>query len=62
MPLKQNFANQQYIQAYMSLFTRTGKENQDESNDMVFKDYPNGYALYTFDLSPDLAESKVYFE
>ena len=56
-PLKPNFANRQYIQAYMSLFYGTGKENRDEGNDIAREDYPNGYyALYAFNLSPDLAE------
>ena len=40
----------------MSLFSGTGKENQDEGNDIASEDYPNGYALYAFDLSPDIAE------
>ena len=55
-PLKPNFANRQYIQAYMSIFFGTGKENRDEGNDIAREDYPNGYALYAFDLSPDLDE------
>ena len=55
-PLKLNFNNHQYIQAYMSLFFGTGKENQDEGNAIAREDCPNGYALYAFDLSPDLAE------
>ena len=40
----------------MSIFSGTGKENRDEGNDIAREDYPNGYALYAFDLSPDLAE------
>ena len=40
----------------MSLFSGTGKENRDEGNDIAREDYPNGYALYAFDLSPNLAE------
>ena len=59
-PLKPNFANRQYIQAYMSLFSRTGKENRDEGNDLARKDYHNGYALHAFYLSPDLAEEEHF--
>ena len=55
-PLTTNFTNRQYIQAYMSLFSGTGKENRDEVNDIAREDYPNGYALYAVDLSPNLAE------
>ena len=40
----------------MSLFSGTGKQNRDEGNDIAGEDYPNGYAMYAFDLSPDLAE------
>ena len=40
----------------MNLFSETGKENRDEGYDIAREDYPNGYALYAFDLSPDLAE------
>ena len=51
-PLKPNFAKHQYIQAYMSLFSETGKEDRDEGNDIAREHYPNGCALYAFDLSP----------
>ena len=55
-PLKPNYAGRQYIQAFMSLFSGTSKENSDEGNDITREDYPIGYALYAFDLSQDLAE------
>ena len=42
----------------MSLFSGTGKENRDEGNNTERKDYPNGYVLNAFDLSPDLAEGR----
>ena len=35
----------------MSHFSGTGKENRDEGNDIAREDYPNGYAIYAFDLS-----------
>ena len=40
----------------LSLFSGTGNENRDEGNDITREDYPRGYALYAFDLSPDLVE------
>ena len=56
-PLKPNLANGQYIQAYMYLFSGTGNENRDEGKKPYgARRLPNGYALYAFDLSPDLAE------
>ena len=56
-PLSMNFKNKQYISAYMSLFTGTGKANRDEGNALDRTDFANGYALYAFDLSPDLSEA-----
>ena len=56
-PLKLDFTGGQYISAYLSLFSGTGKINKDEGNYIDRKDFQNGYALYAFDLSPDLAET-----
>lgn len=55
-PIDCNFAAHQYIAGYMSLFTATGKERKDEGTDIERSDYELGYALYGFDLTPDLAE------
>lgn len=55
-PLEPNFAANQTIEAYMSLFSGTGKQQRDEGNDISREDYSGGYALYAFDLTPDLAE------
>ena len=40
----------------MSLFSGIGKPQRDEGNDIAREDYSGGYALYAFDLTPDLAE------
>ena len=58
-PLKPNFANHQYIQSYKRLFSGTVKENRDEGNDIAREDCPNGYALYAYDLNPDLAKKDI---
>lgn len=55
-PLKLNYANGHYVNAYMNLFAGTGKENQDEGNDIDRSEFDKGYALYVFDLTPDLSE------
>jgi hypothetical protein len=55
-PIKMNYADANYMQAYWSLFTGTQKANKDESNDIMLGEYPNGYCLYAFDLTPDLCE------
>ena len=56
-PLEMNFANHQFINAYSSLFTGTGKWMRDEGNQISRDDFAGGYALYAFDLTPDLAEN-----
>ncbi len=56
-PLEINFANNQYINAYASLFMGTGKWMRDEGNGISREDFPGGYALYAFDLTADLSEN-----
>ena len=55
-PIEPNYDANHFIAAFMSLFTGTGKQWKDEGNDITRSDYPSGYALYAFDLTPDLAE------
>jgi hypothetical protein len=55
-PLDMNFAQQQYISAYMSMFSGTGKQFQNEGNCINRNDYASGYTLFAFDLTPDLGE------
>ena len=50
-PIETNYAANQYITAYMSLFSGTGKQQRDEGNDLARDDYARGYALYAFDLT-----------
>ena len=57
-PLKPNFSNHQYIQAYMSLFSGTGNQKPRRRQRNRARRLPqrNGYALYAFDLSPHIVE------
>lgn len=59
-PLSMNFASRQSVSAFMSLFSGTGKASKDEGNDIDRLDFANGYALYAFDLSPDLSENDYF--
>ena len=59
-PLKIDFTHRQYIQAYNSLFTGTGKLFHDEGLSIDRLDFPDGYALYAFDLSPDLTDDQKF--
>jgi hypothetical protein len=55
-PLKLNFGSGRFVAAYVSLFGGTNKINRDEGNDISRSDYANGYTLFAYDLTPDLAE------
>ena len=55
-PLMLDFENGHYIEAYMNLFTATNKINRDEGNSIQPSDFAGGYALYAYDLTPDLSE------
>ena len=55
-PIVTNFAVNQFVNAYMTLFSGTGKQQKDEGNSIERSDFGNGYALYAFDLTPDMAE------
>jgi hypothetical protein len=55
-----NYANGKYVNAYMNLFSGTGKENQDEGNDISRNEFDKGYALYVYDLTPDMSENDSY--
>ncbi|XP_038058848.1 uncharacterized protein F54H12.2-like [Patiria miniata] len=56
-PLKPKFKEpgKNYIRAYQTLFSGTDKMYQDEGVAITRDDYPAGYTLFAFDLSPDLS-------
>ena len=62
-PLKLSYveATPKFIEAYATLFLGTGKMNYDVGNDISREDYPNGYTLYAFDLTPDMCGSSAHF-
>ncbi|CAF1087024.1 unnamed protein product, partial [Brachionus calyciflorus] len=53
-PLELNFAKNQYIRGYYSLFENIDKPVFATGNDISREDYPKGYSLFAFDLTPDL--------
>jgi len=55
-PLMDDFVNELYVRAYNTLFSGTGKVFKDEGNGLDRTAFSKGYALYTFDLTPDLGE------
>jgi hypothetical protein len=56
-PLKLDFATNRYVAAYADLFGGTNKINRDERNDIDRSDYAGGYALFAYDLTPNLVEN-----
>jgi hypothetical protein len=58
---KPNFEQELYISCYNSLFMSTGIQNSDSGNDISRKEYPNGYCLIPFDLTPDIGAHEKYW-
>jgi hypothetical protein len=50
-----NYNQSQYLKGYMSMFQGIGNLYHDRGIQITRNDYPNGYCLYAFDLSPDLS-------
>ena len=50
-----------FIQAYNTLFSGTGKIYASTGLDMTREEYAGGYALYAFDLTPDMCNTSDYF-
>ena len=50
-----------FNEAYNTLFSGTGKIYSNAGLDIDRDDYPGGFALYAFDLTPDMCKSSQYF-
>ena len=48
--------NKLYVRSFFNLFTATWSVNKDDGNYLEYRDFPGGYALYAFDLSPSLLD------
>ena len=53
--LQMNFNQSRYLKGYMSLFLGTGQLFHDKGIQIQREEYPQGYTLYAFDLTPDLS-------
>ena len=53
LPFQPNFAQHKYLSDYNSLFEGTGTLFTDKSVCISRAEYPNGYCLWLFDLTPD---------
>ncbi|XP_037034262.1 uncharacterized protein F54H12.2-like [Bradysia coprophila] len=59
-PFNCDFATNQYIRAYHSLFEGSNINHSDIGNNISRVDYPNGYALLAVDFTPDLCSSATH--
>ena len=50
-----------FIQAYNTLFSGTGKMFSNMGLDITRDDYPQGFTLFAFDLTPDMCNTADYF-
>ena len=50
-----------FIQAYNTLFSGTGKMFSNMGLDITRDDYPHGFTLFAFDLTPDMCNTADYF-
>jgi hypothetical protein len=61
-PMKLSFgAAPQYIEAFSTMFSGTGKMYHNTGNDISRSEFPNGYAVYAFDLTPDMCGASTHF-
>ena len=59
--IKTDFARKCHLQGYLSLLQATGRLMGQNGLDIhPFNDYPNGSALYGFDITPDFSESPTF--
>ena len=54
-PLRLNFADNQYIDGYRSLFATAGRIDIDNGLDITRADYKAGYFVFEFDTSPSFS-------
>ena len=50
-----------FLQAYNTLFSGTGKMFSNMGLDITRDDYPHGFTLFAFDLTPDMCNTADYF-
>lgn len=54
-PLTPDFENKMYTRSYHTLYSGSGVHFGDIGNNISLSEYPNGYCLAAFDLTPDLS-------
>ena len=62
-PMQLSFGanNSRFVEAFYTQFSGTGKMYYDAGNGISRQDFSNGYAVYAFDLTPDMCGSSSHF-
>lgn len=60
-PLTPDFTKSNYTRSYYTLFEGTGIHFSDTGNSISSDEYPNGYCLAAFDLTPDLSCNSTHW-
>ena len=61
-PLQLSYgANPTYIEAFSTLFSGTEKMYYNTGNEIFRKEFPKGYAVCAFDLTPDICGVSPHF-
>lgn len=55
-----DFANDKYARSYLSLFTDLGRYHNSQNININYDEYKNGYTLFAFDLTPDMAANESH--
>ena len=55
LPYEPDFENNSYLREYMSVYLGCGLVGKDENLSFTYEDYPKGYTLFVFNLTPDLS-------
>ena len=58
-PMKLNFPNKDYLEAYYSMISGLGLDIQDRGNDITIDEYDSGYCFFVFDLRGGLGNGTL---
>ena len=59
-PLQPNFETGSYIRSHVNLFSATGKQAQDEGNELSRDEFGKGYTFFGFDLTSDVCDGGCF--
>ena len=60
-PLRMDWANDQYVEAYQSMFVTTGRDRSDAGNEITRQQYRSGYTVYGFLVSPEAPQDLAFW-